>query len=114
MSGLLSIEVQCEKCDSIFGILVDRDKRNEPVHCDVCEGGMARRIWSVPNVSTAKTSVSMPDGVGRGRFDDLRYQRQAQTELAKAKQAYASKPSDSAKEEIRRARKEKQKLKPKK
>ena len=69
--GLLSIEVHCDKCDETYGILVERDKRNEDVLCDRCEGGPASRVWSVPNVSTEKTSQSIPADVAKGRFDSL-------------------------------------------
>lgn len=101
-----SIEVQCEKCEEIYGVLVDKKDKDKPIECEECGGGMARRIWSVPNVSTEKTSASIPDGVAKGRFDGLKDQMMAKKELSKAKQAAGRDPSASNREELKRARAE--------
>jgi hypothetical protein len=81
--GLISIEVLCEKCNERYGILVDRDKRNDPQLCELCGGGHAYRVWSVPNVSTEKTSASIPDITAKGRFDGLRERQEARKRLSK-------------------------------
>lgn len=108
--GLLSIEVECRKCEVRYGLLVDRDERNEPVPCEKCHDGIAYRVWSVPNVSTEKTSASIPDDVGKGRFDHHRAQQMARKEVAKAKRAYVANPNSKNAEEIKRARKERAKI----
>jgi hypothetical protein len=108
--GLLSIEVECNKCEERYGILVERDERNEPQLCEKCEGGHAYRIWSVPHVSTEKTSASIPTATASGRFDALREQQAARKEVAKAKREYAKNPNSKNADEVKRARKEKRKV----
>jgi hypothetical protein len=105
----ISIDVHCQKCDEKYPMLVDKDKRNDPQLCDLCDGGMAIRVWSVPNVSTAKTSASIPDNVAAGRFDALRDQHEMRKEVSKAKRAYVADPSSKNAAEVKRLRKEKTK-----
>jgi hypothetical protein len=107
----ISIEVICDKCQERYGLLVEREKRNEPQHCDKCGGGMARRVWSVPNVSTTKTSESIPSDVAKGRFDHLRTKQEMRKEVARAKAKYAKDPSSKNAEEVKRTRKENDKIK---
>ena len=108
--SLFSIEVKCEKCDERYGLLVERDQRNEAQLCDKCDGGMAYRVWSVPNVSTEKTSASIPDTVAAGRFDNLRYKQEMMKAAANAKREYAANPTPKNAEEVKRTRKEKDKF----
>ena len=105
----LSIEIQCQDCDEISGILVDKEDRNNPQECPVC-AGVAKRIWSVPNVSTEKTSDTIPDAVAKGRFDDIRRQRDMKREVTEAKKAAARNPTPGNKENLKRVRAEKKKL----
>jgi hypothetical protein len=108
--GWLSIEVRCDKCSEVYGVLVDREKRNESQPCERCDGGTATRVWSVPNVSVSKLSASIPDKTAAGRFDVLRRGQEINKELAKAKRAYAANPSSKNAEEVKRTRKEKEKF----
>jgi hypothetical protein len=107
--SLLSIEVLCEKCNERYGILVERDKRNDPQLCELCEGGHAHRVMSVPNVSTEKTSETIPDVTAQGRFDHLRAQQEIRKELATAKKDYVKNPTKENHEQVKRLRKEKKK-----
>lgn len=110
----LSIEVKCEKCDAEYGLLVDRDQRNEPQLCDFCDGGMALRVWSVPHVSTTKTSNTIPEAVASGRFDGVRAQRSMELEVRRLKKEAAKDPTSSNRDELNRARQEKSKFEAKK
>ena len=105
----LSIEIQCQDCNEINGILVDKEDRNSPQECPVC-AGVANRIWSVPNVSTEKTSESIPDSVAQGRFDSIRRQRDMKREVTEAKKAASRNPTASNKENLKLIRAEKKKL----
>lgn len=107
--GLMSIDVLCDKCEERYDILVERDQRNDPQLCEICEGGHAHRIMSVPNVSTEKTSESIPQAVAKGRFDGLREQHAMRKELAKAKKEYVQNPTKENHNQIKRVRKEKKK-----
>lgn len=105
----LSIEVQCEECQDVSGIIVEREQRNDPQICLSC-GGEATRIWSVPNVSTVKLSEAIPDVVAKGRFDRAKEVHKARKEIAKAKSEYVKNPTSKNAEEIKRARTEKKKI----
>jgi len=77
--------MKCESCDSVYGDLLLRSARDEVHQCVVCCELTARRIQAVPNVSTAKTSVSTPDVLPK-RFDKHRRRQELKKELQKAKQ----------------------------
>ena len=110
----LSIDVICDTCEERYPTLVDRDERNTPLPCEKCDDGTATRTMSVPNVSTEKTSESIPDAVAKGRFDVHRRQQELRKELSKAKASYAHKPSTEKAGDIKRLRAENKKLKDKK
>lgn len=110
--GLFSIDAMCTICDHKDGYIVEREERNDPVFCKSC-GNIAFRVMSVPNVSTAKLSASIPDAVGQGRFDSLRVQHDARKEVAKAKREYVANPTPSRAEEVRRSRKEEKSIRAK-
>lgn len=106
----LSIDVLCDKCGELDAILVERDKRNDPQLCELCQGGHAYRVMSVPHVSTSKTSESIPSDVASGRFDGLRQKQEMKKELSKAKREYVRHPTKENQEQIKRVRKETKKL----
>ena len=64
--------LRCADCNHEFEELLERDKRDDTYPCPECGKLEAKRTWGVPHVSTAKTSASMPDAVGKGRFDGIR------------------------------------------
>ena len=111
MGRLLSIEIQCQECDEVHGVIIDYEERNDARPSPCCEGKFAKRIWSVPNVSTAKTSASMPDGVTGGRFDELKVLQERRKEVSAAKKAYVANPNDANAKEIKKARNENAKAK---
>lgn len=110
MGRLLSIDVHCDKCDETYDLLVDYDNRNDEMLCDRCGGGHARRVFATVNVSTSKTSATIPDDVAHGRFDKFRDQQQIKKELSAAKKRYKNNPNEKTREEVTRLRKEKKKV----
>ena len=110
MARLLSIEIECRDCNETYGILVDYEKRNDVHDCYLCDGE-ADRVWSVPNVSTEKTSASIPDGCTGGRFDPLKIGQEGRKMVSAAKKAYAANPNDANAKEVKKARKENEKIK---
>lgn len=81
--GLCSETFLCAECDHTWCDTVDRSERDEFQKCPECQYWAAKRTFSVPNVSTAKLSKSIPEAASRGRFDQF---REEQT-LKKAKSA---------------------------
>lgn len=74
----------CNSCDDRFEKVVDYEGR-ESTDCPEC-GATCQRTWSgwSPNMST-RNSASMPDNVGKGRFDSLRTKQQLVKEKADAR-----------------------------
>jgi NMD protein affecting ribosome stability and mRNA decay len=108
--GLMAITVLCEKCNEESDILVEREDRNEDQLCELCQGGFARRVWTAPNVSTSKTSESIPEAAASGRFDHLREQAANKRQLSEAKKRYVRDPTKTNKEDITKLRKEQKKI----
>jgi len=107
---LLSIETVCDTCETVFGLLVDSTTRNDKRPCTECEGTMSR-LWSVPHVSTEKTSESIPDVVAKGRFKHLATKQEMRKEVSKAKKRYVADPSSGNADEVKRAKKEYKEIK---
>jgi len=73
--GLCSETFLCAECDHTWTDLIDRKDRDEFQYCKECGWFAAKRTFSVPNVSTSKTSQSIPEVASRGRFDHFREQQ---------------------------------------
>lgn len=84
--SLCSETFLCAECDHTWTDLVERSIRDDMFLCPECQWYAAKRTFSIPNVSTPKTSVSIPEAASRGRFDAIR-ERQV---LKKAKAAARS------------------------
>lgn len=81
--GLCSETFLCAECEHTWTDLIDRKYRDEFQKCPDCGWFAAKRTFSVPNVSTSKTSQSIPEVASRGRFDQFREEQV----LKKAKSA---------------------------
>ena len=77
---------KCESCDELFDALVQYEVRDETQDCIEC-GADAPRTWEqcFPQVSTEKTSQSIPAAAARGRFDGLRRRQELKKEKAAAR-----------------------------
>lgn len=75
----------CNACDKRFNKTVDFDTR-ESTDCPDCEA-ICQRSWSgwSPVMST-RQSASIPDNVGKGRFDGLREKQMLVKEKAAARE----------------------------
>jgi hypothetical protein len=83
--GYISEQMLCGECGHSGTELLDRDKRDEASQCPACESLAYHRTWAVPHVSTEKTSASIPDVVGAGRFDRERTKQTLKKEKARAR-----------------------------
>jgi len=79
---------KCEDCDDTFDVLVEFEQRDEPQDCTICGKQDCERTWHgwTPNVSTTKLSQSIPDAVGKGRFDTLRRKQELRKEKAASRE----------------------------
>jgi hypothetical protein len=77
-----------EKCGHLFDELVQYEYRDEVQDCPECQSD-APRTWEqcFPQVSTEKTSESIPGVAARGRFDKLREKQSLKKEKAAARQS---------------------------
>jgi hypothetical protein len=111
MPRWLSIEVICPKCGETTGVLTTQEEKDGFHECASCGCTEAERTFSVPNVSTSKTSETIPDVVAKGRFAELRAKRDVDRELSRVKKEIAKKDTTANRNELKRARKEAQKFK---
>ncbi len=82
--GWISEMMRCDKCEHLYGDLLDRNHRDDVYECPSCGELASHRIQAVPHVSTAKTSASTPDVLPK-RFDKLRRQQELKKEKNKAR-----------------------------
>ena len=78
MARRISRDYECDTCGRYETRLVSTDVDHWAVipH-DGCEGGMLHHKPYI-NVSTSKTSASIPDAVAKGRFNEAREKRKFQ------------------------------------
>ncbi len=81
MAGYISETMQCLACEHTYFDTLERDKRDETYDCPSCGAHESKRTFSVPHVSTPKTSASMLDGHTGNRFAHIK----TAEELKKAK-----------------------------
>ena len=93
---------KCSECDELFDALVSYEIRDEVQDCVAC-GADAPRTWEqcFPQVSTEKTSVSIPAAASRGRFDHLRRKQAMKKEIANARQSGDRETERKAKAELK-------------
>jgi hypothetical protein len=87
MASYISETMLCHnpECGQISDDILDRALRDEFHVCKHCGEKQAKRTFSVPNVSTSKTSQSIPDVAAKGRFDHIRRSQMLKKERAKAR-----------------------------
>lgn len=108
MAGLLSIDVECQDCQLVTDMIVDKDLRNESQECPDC-GGQAQRVFATINVSTEKLSKAIPDVVAKGRFDTLKRESQFRQMEEKAKTHWRHNTNGENRKEWKRIQKERAK-----
>lgn len=106
MTSWVNYDYRCEECDHIEIHMQDRDNLSEYEYCtqEGCNG-QAFRMYSC-NVSTSKTSVSIPDGVSN-RFGKLRLQQEAKKQLSLAKQSGDTESVRLARQELNKVKRSK-------
>ena len=105
---LLSIDLACETCGSVYDDIVDYEERNNPHPCKdpECEGVALRTYATAPVVSTSKMSTIMPECVAKGRFKHEIDQSHLRRDLTSARTKWSKDRSDKSKEEVTRLKKE--------
>ncbi len=81
MPDYISESLHCSACDGYYDDTIERSKRDEKQECVLCGAVDAVRTYTVPHISTAKMSESIPDIVAQGRFAS----HKLKNELRKAK-----------------------------
>lgn len=98
MPSWITFDHQCTTCEVIHTEMHDRADVQETVLCQDCHTVTSERVPFL-NVSTAKVSSSIPEGVGK-RFGHIQTQNGLRQELAEAREQLAHKdtPSNRASE----------------
>lgn len=78
---------KCDDCGELFAIVVHYDNRDEDQECIECQQPSSR-TWEgfSVNVSTPKTSVTIPEAAAKGRFSKLREQQFINKEIGAARE----------------------------
>ena len=108
MPSYIAWDHACTNCLHLQTELHDRKDVKDLIKCEICDTITSERLISA-NISTSKTSASIPDGTNR-RFDILREGLSLKKELARAREALGNKDTMANREGEKRVQREIKKL----